>query len=203
MTRSLLATAALSVLLALSVAGCRDEVPAPDYQAGGAATRGGYEGPRPEGVSDADTPITSTYYIPEAAISDMYEVAAAEIALTRASNPAVRAFAEQMAKDHGAMHDALKSFVMNNPVNRAIPTNMDQRRSAMIQNLRDASDQEFDRTYLGQQAAAHQEAHNLHMSYANNGMDQKLATLAKKAASVIQSHEQLLDRTRQEAGLPE
>lgn len=60
MTRPLRAMAvALAVLLVLPIAGCRDEVPAPEYQGGGAATRGGHEGPRPEGVSDTDTPITS------------------------------------------------------------------------------------------------------------------------------------------------
>lgn len=74
MTRPLRAMAvALAVLLVLPIAGCRDEVPAPEYQGGGAATRGGHEGPRPEGVSDTDTPITSTYYIPEAAISQLLD----------------------------------------------------------------------------------------------------------------------------------
>src|SRR3546814_2086046 len=89
----------------------------------------------------------------------MYEIEASQIAVDRAKSAEVKAFARQMIMDHSKTSQKLEDFVTNNPVNIAIPENMDGRRSAMIENLRKASDDEFDSVYMGQQAAARSEEH--------------------------------------------
>src|SRR3546814_1196479 len=76
--------------------------------------------------------------------SDLIE--ASQIAVDRAKSAEVKAFARQMIMDHSKTSQKLEDFVTNNPVNIAIPENMDGRRSAMIENLRKASDDEFDRS---------------------------------------------------------
>src|SRR3546814_4371009 len=93
-----------------------------------------------------------------------------------------------MIMDHSKTSQKLEDFVTNNPVNIAIPENMDGRRSAMIENLRKASDDEFDFVYMGQQAAAHDEALNLHKSYASRGDYPKLTTLDRKSQRLTSSH---------------
>src|SRR3546814_1196506 len=93
-----------------------------------------YEGPRPEGVSTQNEAITTTFYIPAAAIGDMYEIEASQIAVDRAKSAEVKAFARQMIMDHSKTSQKLEDFVTNNPDNIAIPENMDGRRSAMIEN---------------------------------------------------------------------
>src|SRR3546814_18252125 len=107
----------------------------------------------------------------------MYEIEASQIAVDRAKSAEVKAFARQMIMDHSKTSQKLEDFVTNNPVNIAIPENMDGRRSAMIENLRKASDDAFDSVYLGHQAAAHDEALNLHKSYASRGHYPKTPTL--------------------------
>ncbi|MGK2912444.1 MAG: DUF4142 domain-containing protein [Sphingobium sp.] len=147
-----------------------------------------YEGPKPEGVSSTHDAVTRTYYIPATANSDAYEIEASKLALKRATRPDVKAFAQQMLDHHTRTSQDLRSFVANNPVNIAIPSNMDARHRAMIDNLTKASDQEFDKEYVGQQAAAHQEALNLQKSYGSRGDDKKLSALAQRTAGVIEQH---------------
>src|SRR3546814_4303673 len=85
-------------------------------------------GPRPEGVSTQNEAITTTFYIPAAAIGDMYEIEASQIAVDRAKSAEVKAFARQMIMDHSKTSQKLEDFVTNNPVNIAITENMDCRR---------------------------------------------------------------------------
>lgn len=176
-------------LLALLLVGCNDRQKPSE---GDGTVARDHEGVRPEGVSSTDAPLTTTYYIPQATIGDMYEVEAAGIASERTRNPAVRAFAARMTEDHGKTMSELQSFVAANPVNRAPAQSLDPRRRAMIGNLKNASDAEFDEVYLGQQAAAHDEAFYLHSSFANNGDDRKLQELAGRTAELIQHHKRML-----------
>lgn len=172
-----------------------------DRQPGGASVSGdnaavpnvrSYDATRPEGVSSPNDPITTTFYIPNAAVTDLYEIESSRIALRRAKSPRVRAFAQLMIRDHERTAANLKNFVASNPVNIALPKYLDARRAAMIQNLSKASDAEFDAVYVGQQAAAHQEAMNLHKSFANRGDYPKLKSLAAAAAKLVEHHGSLI-----------
>ncbi|HTH29231.1 MAG TPA: DUF4142 domain-containing protein [Sphingobium sp.] len=151
-----------------------------------------YDATRPEGVSSPNDPITTTFYIPNAAVTDLYEIESSRIALRRAKSPRVKAFAQLMIRDHERTAANLKNFVASNPVNIALPKYLDARRAAMIQNLSKASDAEFDAVYVGQQAAAHQEAMNLHKSFANRGDYPKLKSLAAAAAKLVEHHGSLI-----------
>ncbi|MDX3930178.1 MAG: DUF4142 domain-containing protein [Shinella sp.] len=183
-------------LLAMLAAACGQTS---DGQGSGAETGSGpangmatvaktFEGPKPEGVSGPNEAFTRTYYIPAAANSDMYEIEAGKLAMERASRPEVKAFAQRMITDHEKTAKALRGFVESNPVNIAVPSHMDARRRAMIDNLESSSAQEFDRAYIGQQAAAHQEALNLHKSYASRGDDKKLAKVAQNTVAIVEHH---------------
>lgn len=185
-TTLLIAVASISLLAA-----CKQTsgVAGQDELANGTATVAKhYEGPKPEGVSSPNDAVPTTFYIPQAGISDMYEIQAAELAIVRGKSPEVKAFAQMMINDHKKSSAALRQFVADNPTNIAIPKNLDARRSAMISNLRSAGDQEFDAQYIGQQAAAHQEALNLHKSYASRGDYPALKKLAQSTVAMIEGH---------------
>jgi putative membrane protein len=174
-----------------------------DQLANGSATVAKhYEGPKPEGVSSTNDAVTTTFYIPQAAIGDMYEVQASGIALARARSPEVKAFARMMMEDHKKSSAALRQFVADNPVNIAIPENMDARRNAMLSNLQSASDDTFDAVYVGQQAAAHQEAVNLHSSYSKRGDYPALKKLAQTTAQVVAGHKEAVAALERKFGPP-
>ncbi len=156
------------------------------------------ESSKPEGISGPNEAVTQTYYIPHAALGDMYELSAAKIALARTHNPDVRLFAEAMLVDHQRTSEAIKDFVDETAVNIALPQNLDDRHEAMLKNLRSASDAQFDHVYLGQQAAAHQKAYYLHKSYATNGANEDLAKVAGRIASIVQKHRERLEKLQQQ-----
>jgi putative membrane protein len=72
-------------------------------------------------------------------------------------------------------------------------TELDQRRKGMIDNLNAASPQDFDKTYMDQQVAAHEETLTLLKGYSENGDDPGLKAAAGKAAPMVQEH---LDRAK-------
>ncbi|MDX3901250.1 MAG: DUF4142 domain-containing protein [Sphingobium sp.] len=185
------AAASAAFLLALSLGGCDqrgDDSSTGELANGTATVAKHYEGPKPEGVSSTQDAVTTTFYIPQASISDMYEIEASELALVRARRPEVKAFAKMMIADHGKSSADLKRFVAENPVNIAPAQQLDARRRAMIVNLEQAGDAEFDREYVGQQSAAHDEAYNLHQSYANRGDYPALKERAKAVAAIVARH---------------
>jgi putative membrane protein len=161
-----------------------------------------YAGPKPEGVSSTNDAVTTTFYVPQAAMGDMYEIQTSEMALVRAKSPEVKAFAQKMISDHKKSSEALRKFVADNPVNIAIPKNLDGRRLAMLSNLESATDEAFDAEYMGQQAAAHQEALNLHGSYSRNGDYPALKTLAQDVVKVVEHHSETANKLAQKFGPP-
>ena len=100
---------------------------------------------------------TTAGFIRAVAISDIYEVEAARLAGQRSGNAAIKRFAEHMAQDHAATTTQLKSAVqaMNGP---SPPTSMDTRHTEMVSQLRNARSSDFERLFVSQEIAAHEEA---------------------------------------------
>lgn len=200
MSRPLILSASALLLI---LAGCEkssDQESGKELANGTATVAKTFEGPRPEGVSTGNEAVTTTYYIPAASVSDLYEIESSKLALSRSRSAQVKGFANQMIADHGKTTAALKSFVADNPVNIAPAINLDPRREAMMKNLRDTSDTEFDGEYAGQQAAAHQEALNLHQSYARRGDYPKLKALAAQTAQLVARHAQMVSALESAVG---
>ena len=125
-------------------------------------------------------------FVSNASQSDMYEVQAAKIAQTRSKNAGVKAFAKMMIADHTAMMNEMAPLVK--AAGKAPATELDQRRNGFVDNLKQATDANFDKTYIDQQVAAHGEALTLMKGYAENGDDAGLKAGAAKAVPKIQMH---------------
>jgi putative membrane protein len=143
----------------------------------------------PTGMASAVVDGTkATAYVPAAAMADMYEVEAGKIASERAKDPKIKEFGAMMVKDHTATTVALKAALATSGLTIAPPTELDDRRKGMLQNLRAAGDSDFDLAYLHQQAAAHLEALTLHKGYADHGDNDALKAAAGKTAPKVQMH---------------
>jgi putative membrane protein len=118
-----------------------------------------------------------------------YEIQAAKIAGQRAKSPDVKAFAHMMVIDHTALGNEAKPVIAKS--GKTAPADLDQRRKGLLDNLKAAGAGDFDKTYIDQQVAAHQETLSLLQGYAQNGDDAGLKALADKAAPKVQAH---LDR---------
>jgi putative membrane protein len=127
-------------------------------------------------------------FVAAAAVSDMYEVEAGKIAQQRARDAGVRSFAAKMVTAHTESTDKLKSLLDAANISVAAPAVLDDRRQSMIDELRGATDADFDGRYLSQQIEAHNEALLLMKGFAKNGDTASVRKFAAKLVPVVRSH---------------
>lgn len=127
-------------------------------------------------------------YVPNAAEGDMYEIMAADIALERSQNAEVKALATMIKTDHTAASNTMKTLLPQAAPDVALPTKLDERRQGMLDNLRSASAENFDRTWVDQQIAAHNEALTLHRGFSDNTDAPQLAQHARAVTPKIEAH---------------
>jgi putative membrane protein len=125
-------------------------------------------------------------FVSNATQSDMYEIQAGGIAATRAKNADVKAFGKSMVTQHTAMSNEMKPLIT--AAGQTPASKLDERRQGFIDNLKSASDADFDKTYIDQQVAAHGEALTLMQGYADAGPDAGLKAGAAKAVPKVQAH---------------
>jgi putative membrane protein len=133
-------------------------------------------------------------YVPNAAMGDMYEIMAADIALERSQNAEVRELAQMIKADHTAASERFKPLAASEAAEVTLPTELDERRQGLIDNLRSAPAQGFDQTFLAQQVAAHQEAVTLHRGFSDNTEAPQLAEHARTVLPRIEAHLQMAER---------
>jgi putative membrane protein len=130
--------------------------------------------------------VSTDAFVTNAAISDMYEIQAGEIAQKKGQSADVKAFGKMMVADHTALSKEVKPLA--EAAGKTLPTGLDERRKGLIDNLNAANPAEFDKVYLAQQEAAHSEALTLMQGYADNGDDAGLKGAATKAVPKVQAH---------------
>lgn len=142
------------------------------------------------GAAGAATPTSADGFVENAAIGDLYEIESSRLALQRSSSAEVRAAAAKMIVDHTAnSHHLASALEMNETVGVAAPpSGLDARRAKMVEHLREAPDDAFDKTYLSQQVLAHEETVALMQTYAKSGENPQLRSLAMSAAPVVERH---------------
>ena len=134
--------------------------------------------------------LSAQAFVENAARSDMYETQSSELALTRFKSAAIKKCATMMIAAHKATTKELKGLVDGGKAGAdvKIPVALDERRQGLIDNLKSASDSDFDARYVDQQAAAHREAAILMDGYGAAGSNADLKTMAKATAPKVKAH---------------
>ena len=192
--KAILMTAALAALAACSERTAENAAAATGNMAGDASAAAEDGAAAGVGMASATVADTADAYATNAALGDMYEIESSKLAAEKAQSPDVKRFASQMIADHTATTVKLKAAIADAKLNLQPPAALDARRQGMIDNLRGATGADFDRMYLDQQTAAHQEAVTLHGGYAKEGDNAALKKLAAETTPVIQHH---LDMVKQ------
>jgi len=140
----------------------------------------------------------SSGIVESAAISDRYEIEAARIALKRTGSQAIRNTAQTMIDDQQANSRKLKSAVAASAkVDESdLPSPLDTRRSTMIDHLKEAPADKFDKTYVDQQTLAHEEAVSLLHNYRDDGDCPRLRGFARDASPIIEDDLQRMKQLR-------
>jgi putative membrane protein len=135
----------------------------------------------PSQVSTAD-------FVKKVAISDMFEIQAAQLALSKNADADTKPFAEKMVKDHQETTSELKQLVQSGKVKDEPPAALDDEHKKKLDELAKLSGKEFDTAYDRAQKEAHQEAVALFQSYAQNGDNADLKQWAAKTLPHLKEH---------------
>jgi putative membrane protein len=198
MHRKLMMATAVTALLGLGACNrdttepVDDGVPAPGQTA--------ESGAGPAGATETEMPAATTAqgFAMRAALSDMFEIQSSQMALERSQANEVKAFAQRMVTEHQTMTNELQSALQQANITVAPPSQLDQQKQEIIQQLRDASATDFDDRYIDAQTEAHENTLNLFRDYANNGDTPVLKQLASRSVARIEAHLQTvkaLDRS--------
>ncbi|GAA0868722.1 DUF4142 domain-containing protein [Brevundimonas basaltis] len=127
-------------------------------------------------------------YVSNAAEGDLYEIMAADIALERSQNAQVRELAQTIKADHTAASNVMNGLLPQAAPDVTLPTKLDERRQGLLDNLRSASAENFNATWLDQQIAAHNEAITLHRGFSDKADAPQLAEHARTVLPKIEMH---------------
>ena len=97
--------------------------------------------------------VSKADFVNQAAMSGMFEVQSSELALNKSQDVRIRDFAQHMVQDHTQASEKLKAAAQGT----SVPTNLDQEHAAMLQQLQQASGNDFTRNYTQMQFAGHRE----------------------------------------------
>lgn len=166
--------------LAACVAGSATAQPAAPPPEAAAPSAPGPAGPAAPGVR-----LDTAMFIAMAMSSNMLEIESSRLALARAQEPSVRAYAARMIQDHGRAGAEMIALVGGLPPGgpQLVP-----RHQAMLAMLGGAPMMSFDRAYVQLQAMAHQEAILLFAAYARTGDDPELRRFARRTIPTLQAH---------------
>jgi putative membrane protein len=128
---------------------------------------------------------TARYFIIQASIGNLQEIALGQLAAQRAVNPEVKAFARRMAADHTQAEAQLKELIKARGFQ--IP---DEALAAPVEDpmLKNLPEKEFDRVYVHMMASGHGQTVQLFESYALTGVDPDVKAFAQQTLPVIKEH---------------
>jgi putative membrane protein len=148
---TLAATAATGLLICAACSPAKDKVAEGDTSAAPAAAPA--ESAAPAAAAPTDPQIAHIAYT-----ADQIDITAAEQALKKTTNPAVKSFAETMIRDHKAVNDQALALVKKlgvtpeeNPTSTALSTQA----QATLAKLDALSGAEYDRAYVANEVAYH------------------------------------------------
>jgi putative membrane protein len=137
--------------------------------------------PAPHQVNHADRT-----FVRALALGGLAEVDLAKLAAQKATDTAVKDFAERMIKDHGEANDRLASLAKANGI--ALPDQLDSEQRSMRDRLRQAGRAEFDHAYIRGQITDHQKTVQLLIYQIGSGENDDLKTFASHTLPIVLDH---------------
>jgi putative membrane protein len=142
------------------------------------------------GLSQDHARVSASAFVNKASIDGMTEVQVGQLALKKATDPAVRDFAQHMVTDHEKANSKLKTLASRKHI--PVPAQLDVEHRNMVQMLGSKSGASFDAAYMEEMTAAHDKAIAL-FSGATSCDDSDIAAFASETLPTLQTHKQMAD----------
>lgn len=137
-------------------------------------------------MADTSGPMSETDFMKEAAIGGMAEVEAGRLAVTKATSPDVKKFAQMMVEDHSKANNELKALAAKKNV--AAPTALDANKQSMMDELRGLSGADFDNTYIEGMVGDHEKTVATFERESQNASDPDIKAFAAKTLPTLRKH---------------
>jgi len=124
-------------------------------------------------------------FMMKAAQGGLMEVEVARLAQEKASSSEVKEFARKLEQDHTKANDQLKQLAAQKNVQ--LPTDIGPHK-AMVDKLRNASGDQFDKAFLKMQTQHHKKDISEFEKEGNRGMDSDVKALASSTLPTLQEH---------------
>lgn len=132
--------------------------------------------------------ISNQEFVDKASSSNMFEIAAGELALAKSSNADVRAYGEHMVNDHTAAAEEMKNLADRK--GWVIPTRLMEKEQNNLNRLIGLDAANFDKEFANMMVISHQDAINLfETAAADFGVpDQDLRNMASGKLPTLKHH---------------
>ena len=137
-------------------------------------------------------------FVREAASGNLMEIQLGQLAQNKASNPAVKQFAQRMVADHNNLQNQLTSVASSG--GQSFTPTMDSRHQNQINRLQGLSGAEFDRDYMSLMIRAHQRDVNNFQTQSQSANSAQVRTLATNSLPVLQQHLSLAQQVGSQVG---
>jgi len=117
------------------------------------------------------------------------EIALSEVAVQKATNRAVKAFAEKMVKEHKEMAAGMKPFVEQWSINA--PTGVDADHQKELNKLNGLSGKDFDKEYIDAMVSDHAKALDAFTDEAKNTKETKFQAVVLKDKTRVAAHKNM------------
>jgi putative membrane protein len=135
-------------------------------------------------------PLPNSDFVMHASVGNTFEIEESKLALERASDPRIKAFAKQMILDHTSAEKKLEEAAGKEKL-KTEPM-LDETHKAMLDNLKTFDGPGFDKIYMADQIASHVETVALLSDYKVNGKDASLKGWADKSLPVVKGHLEMI-----------
>jgi putative membrane protein len=132
-------------------------------------------------------------FVMKAAEGGMAEVQLGNLAKDKASDPAVKSFAQMMVDDHGKANDELKQLAASKGI--TLPSDTDAKHKAEHDRMSKLSGAAFDRAYMQSMVADHRTDVNEFRRESQRGGDADLKAWAAKTLPTLEHHLQMAEST--------
>jgi putative membrane protein len=128
-------------------------------------------------------------FLANAAQSDQDEIALSQLADQKATNPAVKAFAEKMVTEHTNMSASMKPFA--DSWGLTAPTGPDPDHQKELDKLNGLSGADFDKEYMSDMVSDHAKALSAFTTEAKDTKDVKFRAAVLKGKTAVAAHKNM------------
>jgi putative membrane protein len=129
----------------------------------------------------------------KAADGGMLEVQLGTLALTKASSPEVKQFAQMMVDDHSKANNELKAIAQQK--NISLPTVLGDDHQKKFDNLNEKSGADFDKDYMDLMVKDHKDDIKEFEDEGDDGKDAELKSWAAGKVATLKHHLEMAERT--------